>query len=185
MQNILRITVEPHVALYLRYNFGERMSLSDKNMISLSLLPLLKPFDKMDPFQLKNQRKESLGGNYEFYISDNILKKHGGQLSNESIIAFNEAVDLMVKQEMYRWCNHPNADYKEVDYNIRRFIDFYGFAEDDLTFDNLKRWYYRERQRIAKRKEKSTPNGEGYVIPAMLTYMPELLKNDNQLSIFH
>lgn len=184
MNNILRITVEPHVGVYLRFHFGERMSLSDKNIVSLTLLPLLMPFDKLDPFQLKNQRKESLGDFYEVYISDNILKKYGGHLTNESIIGFNESIDLLIKQEMYRWCQHPNAHHKEVDYNIKRFINYYEFAEDDLTFDNLKRWYYRERQRIAKRKEKSPEKSEGYVIPAMLTYLPEMAKSNNQIRLF-
>jgi hypothetical protein len=40
---------------------------------------------------------------------------------------------------------------KVIDFNIRRFIDLYGFSEDDLPFENLKRWYFRERERINKR----------------------------------
>lgn len=173
MQNLIRITVEPHVGTYLRFHFGKRMSLSEKNLISIALLNLFEQFDKLDPFQLKGQRKESLGDFFEVYLSDYLLRKVGGHLSNEAITSFNEAVDLIIKQDMYRWCNHPNADHKEVDYNIKRFIDFYKFAEDDLTFDNLKRWYYRERERIQKRKEKDTSDTDFLVITALKTYLPD------------
>lgn len=176
MQNLIRITVQPHVGAYLRLHFGDRMSLSDKNLICMALRNLLEPFDKLDPFQIKGQRKEALGDFFEVYISDNLLRKLGGHLSNESIMAFNESVDLIIKQDMYRWCQHPNADHKQVDYNIKRFIAFYGFAEDDLTFDNLKRWYYRERERIKKRTGVWDKPEAGLVITALKTYLP--VKNE-------
>lgn len=169
MQNLIRITVEPHVGVYLRVHYGDRMSLADKNFITSSLLHLFEPFDKVDPFLLKGQRKESLGDYFDVYMSDNMLKKYGGHLSNGSIQAFNTSVDLVIKQDMYRWCHHPNADHTQVDYNIKRFIDFYNFAEDDLTFDNLKRWYYRERERIKRRKvDYPEPN---LIIPNMITHL--------------
>lgn len=173
--NLLQITVEPHVAIYLRHHFGRRIHLSDNNIVTLVLKPLLEPFDKTDPSRVKRQRKEELGDMIEVYISDLMIRKYGAYLSNEAIRNFNESVDLFVKQEMWRWCHHPNAHHKEVDYNIRRFIDFYGFAEDDLTFDNLKRWYYRERERIRLRKQKEDPAVD-LIIPAVLRHDIEAIQ---------
>lgn len=69
-----------------------------------------------------------------------MFRKYGGHLSNASISKFNASVDLIIKKDMYKWCHHPNADFKQVDYNIKRFIDFYGF-DDHSNFDTLKRWY--------------------------------------------
>lgn len=143
--------------------------MAEKNFVSMILLKLFEPFDKVDPFLLKQQRKESLGDSFTVYMSPYYLKKVGGYLSNESIKLFNESVDLLIKQDMYRWCCHPNADHKEVDYNIKRFINFYEFQEDDLSFDNLKRWYYRERERISKRKMISIPS-DALEVPLLLTY---------------
>lgn len=60
-----------------------------------------------------------------------MLKKYGGYLSNGSIQAFITRVDLLIKQDIYCCCYHPNADHAQVDYNIKRFIDFYNFAEHD------------------------------------------------------
>lgn len=183
MQNLIRITVEPHVATYLRHHFGVRMSLSEKNIISTILINLFEPFDKVDPFLLKNQIKESLGDFFDVYINDSMLKKHGGHLSNKSISVFNESVDLIIKQDMYKWCHHPNADFKEVDYNIKRFIDFYEF-DDHLNFDNLKRWYYRERKRIEKRNKKVLDSEPVLTIPIYITKFPEPAKGSKQLQIF-
>jgi len=183
MSNLIRITVSPHVAIYLEHHYGTRIYLSDKNLITSTLKNLLQPYDKLDPFRLKGQRKESLGAFVDVFISDGLLRKYGGHMSNEAITEFDDSIDLMIKQEMYRWCNHPNAYFKEVDYNIKRFIDFYGFAEDDLTFDNLKRWYYRERQRIAGRKEKA-PKEPSLTIPLLMTYLPEIPCKESQLAMF-
>lgn len=183
MHNLIQITVEPHVATYLRHHFGVRMSLSEKNIISTLLVSLFEPFDKVDPFLIKNQRKESLGDFFDVYINDSMLRKYGGHLSNESISKFNESVDLIIKQDMYRWCHHPNADFKQVDYNIKRFIDFYGF-DDHLNFDNLKRWYYRERKRIADRNKRVTEFEPALTIPILKIYYPERLELQQQLSFF-
>lgn len=169
MSSLIHITVQPHVAIYLRHHFGSKMSMSEKNFVSMILLKLFAPFDKVDPFLLKQQRKESLGDTFTVYMSSHFLKKIGAYLSNENIQLFNESVDLLIKQDMYRWCQHPNADHKEVDYNIKRFINFYDFNEDDLSFDNLKRWYYRERERISKRKTTEIP-ADALEIPMLLTY---------------
>jgi len=101
----------------------------------------------------------------------------------EAILEFNESIDLTIKLEMFRWCHHPNAYFKEVDYNIKRFIDFYEFSEDDLTFDNLKRWYYRERQRISSRKPRE-PKEPDLTIPVLMTYLPEIPSKELQLAMF-
>jgi hypothetical protein len=79
------------------------------------------------------------------------IQRLGGYLTNADILKFSQAMDLLIRQEMYRWCQHPNATDHVIDFNIRRFIDLYGFSEDDLPFENLKRWYFRERERINKR----------------------------------
>lgn len=184
MSNLIRVTVESHVAIYLRYHYGSQMSLSDKNLISTLLISLFKPFDKVDPFLIKNQTKESLGDFFDVLMSDNMMRKIGAHLSNEALDSFNESIDLMIKQDMFRICNHINAPYKEVDYNIRWFIDLYGFSEDDLTFDNLKRWYYRERKRVDKRNSTSRSHTPGLIIPLYKTFAPMTGGPLQQLELF-
>lgn len=182
--NLIQITVAPHVSQYIRHHFGDRVLLSDQNLITSILKSLLKPFDKVDPGILKSQKKDSLGAFIEVYVSDHFLRKYGGSLNNEAILSFNKSIDQIIKQEMYRWCHHPNSYHKEVDYNIKAFIAFYDFQDEDLSFDNLKRWYYRERERIGKRKvDRLASYVPELTIPLLLCYH-EPSRSISQLSLF-
>ena len=94
---------------------------------------------------------------------------------------FSDAVDLMIKQNMYSWCHSHNKPDDYVDYNIKRFINFFEFSEDDLTFDNLKRWYYRERERLIKRKKDLKPIELSF--PLLLTEQDQDIAS-NQIAMF-
>lgn len=170
MADIIRITVVPHVKRYLEVQFGPMLYISDANYAAALLRALFEPFAKDDPGKIRPSLKHSLGAEYDVCMGETGLRRYGGYLSTEKIKLFSETLDLMIKQEMYRWCHHPNAPDNKVDYNIRRFQDYYGFSEDDLTFDNLKRWYYRERQRLEKRAQKTRMSDTaGLVIPLLMT----------------
>ncbi|HCU45594.1 MAG TPA: hypothetical protein DF610_12715 [Sphingobacterium sp.] len=158
MSNLIKLTVKPHVETYIKVMFNcSPLVLSDNNQITLLLKHIFEPFCKSDPHRIRPSRKYSLGGEIEIYVSDGLLKKYGGYISDGNIKSFSDAVDLMIKQNMYSWCHAHNKPDDYVDYNIKRFIDFFEFSEDDLTFDNLKRWYYRERERLSKRKKELKP----------------------------
>jgi hypothetical protein len=76
----------------------------------------------------------------------------------------NEAMDNMIRRNMYDWIYSPASPHKEVDYNIIAFRDMYGIDEDELPFDNLKRWFYRERQRMDKRVNYSIEDKEDQLV---------------------
>lgn len=190
MSDIVRITVRPHVKKYLTHHFGEILMINDHNYPAILLRSLFQPFDKIDPALVRPSLKESLGEFYDIAMGDHGLKRYGGYLSNEQLKAFDKAIDLLIKQEMYRWCQHPNRIDEVVDYNIIRFREYYDFQDEDLTFDNLKRWYYREGERVRKREEKQKE-----IVPQMilLLYLSHEKKSDEysflpvenpQLSLF-
>jgi len=168
MSDIVRITVKPHVQRYLTVQFGPTLFISDRNFATVLLRSMFEPFAKDDPGKVRPCLKHSLGATYDVCMGLTGLRKYGGYLSAENLKLFSDSVDLMIKQEMYRWCHHPNATDMVVDYNIRRFQDFYGFQEEHLSFDNLKRWYYRERQRREERDAKERPVSPGLVIPMLI-----------------
>lgn len=180
MSNIIQLTVEPHVETYITTAFGKQLELSDNNQITVLLKNLMEPFSKVDPGKMRPSKKYSLGGFINIFVSDYLLKKHGGYISDENIKSFSKSVDLIIKQNMYSWCHAHNRPDEYVDYNIKRFLDFYGFSEDDLSFDNCKRWYYRERERMAKRK--------GEVKQGLLTIPLQLsvleVKQEIQMAMF-
>lgn len=168
MSDIVRITVKPHVKRYLTYQFGAILFISDRNYAAGLLRAMFEPFAKDDPGRIRPNLKHSLGDTYDVCMGETGLRTYGGYLSGEKLKLFSDSIDLMIKQEMYRWCHHPNATDLVVDYNIRRFQDFYGFQEEHLSFDNLKRWYYRERKRLEERERKDVRAGDGLIIPMMV-----------------
>ena len=180
MSNIIQLTVEPHVETYITTAFGKQLELSDNNQITVLLKNLMEPFCKSDPGKIRPSKKYSLGGHIDIFVSDYLLKKHGGYISDDNIKSFSKAVDLIIKQNMYSWCHSHNRPDEYVDYNIKRFINFYGFSEDDLSFDNCKRWYYRERERISKRK--SEAKSALLTIPLMLS--ESVVDSNRQIAMF-
>lgn len=151
MSVIIRIPVAKHIRHYLEVQNGPVIYVSGRNYASTLIRSMLKKFDKNDPSKVRPSQKMNLGATYDINLGKNGLQLLGGYLSDENIKKFNIVIDAIIRQEMYRWCHHPNATDHIIDFNIRRFIDFYGFAEDDLPFENLKRWYFRERKRLTNR----------------------------------
>ena len=166
MSDIVRITVTPRVKRYLSIQFGNYLRLSDHNIYSSLLRKLFQKFDKVDPSRVRPDiKKTSLGEYYDIAMGNNGLKKYGGFMTGENLVAFSDSVDLNIKQELIRWVDHPNNPDTKVDYSIRSFLDWYQFPEEEFTFDNAKRWYYRERERQMKRFEESKKIIPQLVIP--------------------
>lgn len=151
MPDIIRIPVYRHVHRYLQVHHGEHIYASGRNYASVLIRSMLRKFDKKEPWKQRPSDKLQLGATFDVIIGRMGLERLGAYISNEDILKFSKAIDLLIRQEMYRWCQHPNATDHVIDFNIRRFLDFYGFPEDDLPFDNMKRWYFRERERLNQR----------------------------------
>lgn len=147
----IRIPVYKHIRRYLQVQYGNCIYATDRNYASAIIRGMLKKFDKKDPAKVRPSQKLNLGATFDVVIGREGIQRLGGYLTNADILKFSHAIDLIIRQEMYRWCQHPNATDQVIDFNIRRFIDLYGFSEDDLPFENLKRWYFRERERTNKR----------------------------------
>jgi hypothetical protein len=52
----------------------------------------------------------------------------------------------------------------QVDQTIREFTALYDFSEDELPFENLKRWYYRERRERELRRKKLEQSGPQFIL---------------------
>jgi hypothetical protein len=148
------LPIRPYIKRYLTIQYGKELCLSDRGVISFLLLNMLEKHKKHDPSVIRPSQKLIDGTNYVGYpifVGDIYESTRGLYISPEKIKQFNSSVDDMIREEMYRWCNHPGSVDGKVDYDIVRFRDIYGIPEDELPFDNLKRWYYRNRERLAAR----------------------------------
>lgn len=143
---IIRIPVYPHIRRYLVAQYGPRIYSGEPNYIALLFNGIFKVPNKNGTRE--NPPSAFLGATYDFVTSKNIFHSldRVTAFSARGVKRFNRAIDKLIRQEMFRWCEHPNAHFKEIDYNIRAFLDYYGFTEDELPFLKTKLWYFRERR---------------------------------------
>lgn len=181
---IIRLPVKPFIAKYLRKQFGENLPVTEKNFFNALIISMLQKFEKGNPVVQKNNHKIIDGikfVGYNLVISDYVFNKHGAYISNENIFLLNDAVDNMIRRQMFDWIQGPAKPHKEVDYNILAFRNIYGITEDELPFDNLKRWYYRERQRQEKYK---APKVDTILFIDYSYEVEEKNINDKQMEMF-
>jgi hypothetical protein len=152
------LPLRAHIKRYLTIQYGKELCLSDRGIVPLLLFNLLEKHKKQDPSTVRPSQKlidDKTYYGYPIFIGDAFEAARGLYLSSDKIKKFNDAVDEMIREEMYLWCVHPGlkdgATDAVVDYNIHRFRDQYGIPEDELPFDNLKRWFYRNRLRLDQR----------------------------------
>ncbi len=187
MNTKILIPVKPHIRHYLMVTHGSHLLLSEQGYIPSFIISKLRKPDKKNAWQIKpspNLIDDLKYVAYPVYISESYFNKYGSYIAEKEIKNFNNAVDDLLREEMYRFCHHPNATDDVVDYNIQRFLDWYGFPPDVLPFDNLKRWYYRERLRIANRVHELEPFKPDMILTLKADLKAEILECTNQLSIF-
>ncbi len=144
---IIRIPVYPHIRRYLVAQYGPRIYSGQPNYVALLFNSIFKVPNKNGTRE--NPPSAFLGATYDFHLRRNnfYCRDRVSVFSVQNLKRFNTAIDRLIRQEMFRWCEHPSAPFKETDYNIKAFLDFYGFTEDELPFLNMKRWYFSERRR--------------------------------------
>lgn len=161
------LPVKAHIKKFLEYCHGNQMEVSDRGYASFLLLLMLEKHKKQDPRTVRPSQKLIDHKNYfpyPVYIGSNYENSKGLYISTANIKRFNETVDDFFREQMYSFINHPNSTDKVVDYDIIRFRDMFGISEDELPFDNLKRWYYRERLRIVSRRNFTPPFTPQYTL---------------------
>lgn len=154
------LPVKAHIKKYLEHTHGKQMEVCDRGYAPFLLLNLLEKFKKQDPGMVRPGQKiidQKKYFGYPIFIGSKYETSKGTFISKFNIDKFNDSIDDLLREEMFRFCNHPNADDSVVDFNIQRFREIYSITEDELPFDNLKRWYYRERERITGRKNNQPP----------------------------
>lgn len=107
---------------------------------------------KRTPAEIKNTVKIEYGEYFGFAINQNTIKTQGENIDSDNVRRINEVISDIIHEEMYRMITHREGKFVQVDAAIREFQAMYNFSEDELPFDNLKRWYYRERKSREERR---------------------------------
>lgn len=181
---IIRLPVKPFISKYLSRQFGKELKLSDANYFSILIIGLLRKVEKGNPVTLRPNHKIIDGVNfigYNIFLGDGIFQKYGHFISTDHILKLNDSIDNLIRRNMFDWIYSPASPFKEVDYNIIAFREMYGISEDELPFDNLKRWFYRERLRMQKREGYTIPDKENQLV-IDFKYEEKVVVADNQLA---
>lgn len=150
---LLRVPVYPWLRKYLLYHYPEPMSVSDRGYATALFKSMLEKPVKVDPAKLIRSEKLHLGEHFGVLVGCFSAAKYGTHISIENIKDFNASMDDLMREEMFRFVTIRIRDGAQADQSIKDFMDIYEITEDDLPFDNLKRWYYRERERLTRRRE--------------------------------
>ena len=150
--NLIRLSVYPHIRKYLLFHHSEKLfNGNDLGFIKFFILNCLQPMPKVDPATWQKPERIDHGATFDIALSDDGMRKYGNYVSSADVKRFNQAVADMIHDEMYRMVILLTEGGLNVDQAIRKFQSFYKFSEDDLPFENLKKWYYRERRRVQMR----------------------------------
>lgn len=150
---LIRVSVYPYIRKHLLYHYSEPFFVTERGYVPGFLENALEPVTKVDPAKVKKKDKVEYGEFIGFYVGAATVRKRGNVVSSHNVKLFNEVMADLIHEEMYRFITQLKTLGCQVDDSIRSFQAMYNFTEDELPFENLKRWYYRERERINMRKE--------------------------------
>lgn len=148
---MIRLSVYPYIRKYLLHHYSEPFFVTERGYIPSFLESSLEPMPKLDPATIPKTKKILYGEFFSFCLSEYTVKTKGCYLSSKKVKRINEVISDLIHEEMYRMITQATGRF-QVDQTIRDFQRIYDFSEDELPFDNLKRWYYRERENIQARR---------------------------------
>lgn len=150
---LIRLSVHPCVRKYLLHHYAEPFFVTELGFAPTLLASYLQHSPKVRPQDFVKKDKINYGEFVGISVGESTFKKRGGFISSEHVVAFNKAMMSLIQEEMYRLITQLKKAGYQVDDTIREFQRMYDFSEDELPFENLKRWYYRERKRLEIRAQ--------------------------------
>ena len=163
---IIRIPIRIHLLKYLRGKAkGEQIRIQHHSQLELfeedspvialqrdlarTIYPFLNTDNTWEKSQLLTRREKY--GLVSMQLKDYLVHSKKVFISYRGIMELNEFIDTMMVEELASRLDESIANRKRHDKTILDFMNEYGFDEDDIRFDSLKKRIYRERVRIAEK----------------------------------
>ena len=148
---LIRLSVYPYIRKYLLFHYSEPFFVTERGLFPALVYACLEPVTKINAADFRKKDRIEYGAFMGVIVGEGTIRKKGCHISSANVKRINEVVAEELHEEMYRLiCQLKKAGY-QVDDTIREFQRMYDFDEDELPFENLKRWYYRERARLDSR----------------------------------
>jgi len=153
----IQIPVKAHVYKYLTRQFGPDMTLSRSNSVGLLLMHLLKRNSNDKQYDYVTKSYEN---SYTVLIPKPFVFNRGIRyLSTYSAMQLNNFVDDLIKEQFFTFMElQLSAGMIRRD-AIYKFRERYGFGEDELAFDTLKKAFYRHERSRRTPEAPSNPLG--------------------------
>ncbi|GAA4327505.1 hypothetical protein GCM10023149_30940 [Mucilaginibacter gynuensis] len=148
---LIRLSVYPYIRKYLLFHYSEPFFVTENGFAPAFIYNALEHMPKVNPADVRKKDKIIYGEFIGVLVGEGTLRKKGSLVSSDNVKRFNSVVADLLHEEMYRLITQLKKAGYQVDETIREFQAMYGFTEDELPFENLKRWYYRERMRLDER----------------------------------
>lgn len=144
---LIRISVHPYIRKYLLHHFSEPFFVTEPGYVPGFIYNALEPMTKVNAAEFRKKDRILYGDFIGILVGEGTLRKKGALISSDNVKRFNTVVQDILHDEMYNLIHQLKKAGYQVDDTIREFQLMYAFTEDELPFENLKRWYYRERKR--------------------------------------
>ncbi|WP_342645021.1 hypothetical protein [Mucilaginibacter sp. CSA2-8R] len=160
---LIRISVRPYVKKFLVRNYSEPFFATDRGFAPGFILNALEKPVKVHPAAIPKRVQIEYGEFIHVSIGASTARKKGQLLSSENVRIFNEVVTDALYEQLYQFVVMLSESGCQIDASIRSFLSMYNFTEDDLSFENAKRQFYKLRKR--KSVEKMLDHSK---VPAMV-----------------
>lgn len=160
----IKVPVKPHIRQYLITQFGNEIIAINSNnpcIISAKLYDLLTRPDRSTEYDMHSfSRAQEYTSHIYFEINSKTQRLAGFDLTDEKIYSFNHFIDLIIRERLFilldalqmnllvnttgykRKFKCPRVKLKSV---INQYIDLNDLSESGITYETLKKAYYRYR----------------------------------------
>lgn len=166
---LIRISVRPYVKKFLVRNYSEPFFATDRGFAPGFILNALEKPVKVDPANILKREKIEYGEFIHVGIGVGTARKKGQIISSENVRIFNEVVRDAMYEQLFQFVTMLCQSGCQVDASIRSFLAMYNFTEDDLSFENAKRQFYK----LRKRKSAQQMLDQSQVPAMVLTFFEE------------
>ncbi len=153
----VEIVLKAHVHRFVKSHFPHQdvIPIYRNSFPGFVLIPLL----ERNMSYHNNAYSKIEGKSMRFHISEFFFKRTGASISTNSIYCFNEQMDKIFREQLFKAVevvlsiNNSKGTAFEIKDTIMNFCAMHGIGEDDISYETLKKDFYRWRKMYGKRSK--------------------------------
>jgi hypothetical protein len=158
------IQTKPYLKKYLQSLYGDPLIFTTHNSFGIIAEALLtRPLEDHNSQEVLRQRFDKYTTQLTFFVPKrNLLKRKGFTVTPPHILSLNKFFEKQFCEHLLHWCEMGvvyKVEYKKniEDFCWRHKISIGEEADDDITFDALKKKEWRFRKKNEEKSKESAP----------------------------